>query len=210
MRKQPVLAAITAGWLSLYSSFPTNAALISRLDGQAYYDTESNLTWVADANLAVNSANTSSGLLTWADAMSWVSQLDIAGVTGWRLPTASQPDPGCSIQNNGASSGYNCTGSEMGFLFYNSLGSTAQSPANTGPFSNIQSRYWTSTDYAPNPVNAWDFDMSTGYQGFRDKRQYRYVWAVKTGDVAAVPLPASIWLMLSGVFGLFALRKHKK
>lgn len=38
-------------------SFSANAALVSRLGELAYYDTEADLTWLADANAAVGSVD---------------------------------------------------------------------------------------------------------------------------------------------------------
>ncbi len=85
------------------------------------------------------------GLMTWSQAMTWVGNLSYGGVTGWRLPTSDT----CM--------GINCTGSEVGHLFYNELGGTAFSSilTSTDPdlalFTNIQTYeyYWSHTEYAP-------------------------------------------------------------
>jgi len=96
----------------LFISTTTHAQLISRLGGQAYYDTESDLTWLTDATADGSRMN-------WHDANNWASNLIIDGVSGWRLPKTLQPDPSCSIQEEERGSvGYNCLGSEMGKLFY--------------------------------------------------------------------------------------------
>jgi len=50
-----------------------NAALVSRLGGLAVYDTDLNITWLANAN-------------------AWASGLTVGGFSGWRLPTTLQPD----------------------------------------------------------------------------------------------------------------------
>jgi len=50
---------------------------------EAYYDTVLDITWLADANAAGT-------LMNWVDAKAWVSNLNVSGITGWRLPT---PDP---------------------------------------------------------------------------------------------------------------------
>lgn len=52
--------------------------------------------------------------MSWLDAKAWSASLNIGGITGWRLPTA---DISCS--------GYNCSTSEMGHLFYDELGGIA-------------------------------------------------------------------------------------
>ena len=140
------LSAITFSLISLSS----HAALVGRdLDGnnltaEAWYDTVADLTWVADANLAQTSGFDSDGRMDWATATSWAANLDIDGVAGpdgWRLPTTQQPDPSCDLQSGGVSSGFNCTGSEMGNLYYNVLGNASGLPAftNIGPCSNVPS-----------------------------------------------------------------------
>ena len=100
-----------------------NAALLSRLSGQAVYDTDLNITWTADFNIH--------GLMTWASANTWADNLVLGGYSDWRLPTTMQPDATCSDQNNfvvpAISYSNNCTGSEMGHLFYTELGGVARS-----------------------------------------------------------------------------------
>jgi hypothetical protein len=101
------------------------------------------------ANYAQTSGYDADGLMNWADANAWAAGLDIDGIPGadgWWLPTSDT----CI--------GSNCTGSEMGNLFYNVLGNTEGSLSNTGPFSNVQSYYyWSSTEYAPDTRLAWYF-----------------------------------------------------
>jgi len=88
-----------------------------------------------------------------------VADLTVDGVDGWRLADTLQPDASCGSQSGSVSSGYNCTGSEMGNLFYNVLGNSAGSLSNTGPFSNVQSNYyWSATEYAPTTSNIWYFE----------------------------------------------------
>ena len=181
----------------------SHAALVGRdLDGnlttaEAYYDTDANLTWLANANAAGTTMN-------WANANAWAAGLDIdgtAGADGWRLPASDT-----CVE-------YNCTGSEMGNLFYNVLGNTAGSLSNTGPFSNVQSgEYWSSTEYAPNAGNAWRFFFDDGYQNDGFKILGNYGWAVQSGDVGAavVPVPAALWLFGSGLLALVGLGKQRR
>jgi PKD repeat protein len=110
------------------------------------------------------------------------------------LPTTLQPDASCSDQIDPGGgfdiqgSGAGCTGSEMGNL-YNVEGVTAASP---GLFSDVQvSDYWSSTEYAPNTGNAWDFSMALGTQSVGNKNNLNYAWAVQSGNVGAVPVPAA-------------------
>ncbi len=128
------------------------------------------------------------------------------------MPTTLQPDATCSasltnstygVQNYGTG----CTGSELGNLFYNGLGGVAGRSiattrnANYDLFANIQSSvYWSGTEYAPFPPYAWYFGTVVGGQYVDDKDFNGYAWAVRSGDVAAVPEPGVI-----GLFGIGAL-----
>lgn len=206
--------AITALLLAaLGASSAANAALLSRLGGAAVYDTDFNITWLANAN--------ANGLMTWSQANAWAAGLTVVGVSGWRLPTSLQPDATCSIQNSNGSNGYNCTGSEMGHLFFNELGGVAGVPiatthnANYNLFTNIQdaqaSTYWSGTsESAPNTNYAWNYSFASGYQGTDVKDNGLYAWAVRSGDVAAVPIPAAAWLFGSGLVGLIGFARRKK
>ena len=125
-------------------SFNADAALEPRLGGLAYYDTEADLTWLTDANASAGSVYDTflpgSGRMSWFDAYAWVGGLNVAGVTGWRLPDS---DTSCY--------GYDCIGSEFGNLFNNVLGNSSNNITNTGPFNNVQPLYWSATDWVGLP-----------------------------------------------------------
>ena len=197
--------AITAIAFVLSSS--ANAALVERLGGLAYYDTEADLTCLADANSA-------GSMLSLTAANTWVENLIVDGVDGWRLPETLQPDPGCSYQSADESSGMNCTGSEMGNMFYNVLGNTAGSLTNTGPFSNLfPTDFWSATTFEPEPGItdlAWGFNMGNGSQAWTVDRNSMFAWAVQSGDVSAVPVPAAVWLFGSGLIGLIGVARRKE
>lgn len=175
-----------------------HASLIDR-GGGLIYDTDLNITWLANAN--VNS------LMTWGNATIWAINLSYAGYDDWRLPTR---DTSCS--------GYNCTGGEMGHLFYDELGGTAAYSilSSTDPdlalFTNVQQSnlYWSGSEFAPDPHYAWGFDFNGGYQ-YADNKIYNggYAWAVRPGDVAAVPVPAAAWLFGSGLLGLAGVARRQ-
>ncbi len=197
--KSIALAATT-----LILSTSANAALIERLGGQAYYDDVANLTWLADANHAMTSGHDADGLMNWYDSMAWAASLNIDGVTGWRLPGSDS----CT--------GINCSNSEMGNLHYNVLQNPAGSFINAGPFINLPTNdgHWSSTD-APDPTNAYDFFFLDGTQNDHNSNTNTkefgelYAWAVHSGDVSAVPVPAAVWLFGSGLIGLIGFARRK-
>lgn len=174
----------------------------SVLGGQVVYDETTNLSWTSNANI--------NGPMTWNEANTWANNLVIDGVRGWRLPTSDQ----CI--------GFNCTGSELGDLFYNAVGSydivvsdggslSVFTPnSNYGLFSNFQSTYWSGTIDARNPTaNAMSFFPITGQQGSGFVLENRYAVAVRVGNVAAVPEPAAWALMVSGL-GLMAFLGRRR
>ena len=205
---------------------------------EAYYDTDLDITWLADANYAGTA-------MDWTTANSWAASL--YGNSGWRLPNTN-PVNGTNYNYNlsyqGTTDyGFNIsapgtqyagsTGSEMAHLFHNTLGDIGYcGPSNsteftcsgwqpgygltnTGPFSNIKSYlYWSATEYAPSPGVAWLFGFDGGEQttGGTDIDFIFYAWAVHDGDVgtAVVPLPAAVWLFSSGVLGLIGMARRNK
>ncbi len=207
-----------------------NAHLVGRLaatpggtDYQAYYNDEADLTWLADANV-------NNGVMNWTDANAWAAGLNVGGVTGWRLPdTIDVGNDGTTYTSiyQGVDYGYNITThSEMSNMFYNVLGNTARydtsgtatgctAPdyclSSAGPFTNLQSgSYWSATEYAPSTDLAWYFLMHFGDQRYYGKTSSLYAWAVLSGDVSAVPVPAAVWLFGSGLIGLIGFAKRKK
>jgi hypothetical protein len=197
----------------------------------AYYDTVLNITWLANANAGAGSSyddgvSTTDGRMTWQNAVNWATGLSYTvGSTvydDWRLPFVTDTGtPGCDFAYSGTDCGYNVQTkdgstvySELAHMFYNTLGNkayydTSGTPQsgwglhNAGPFSNLQSYvYWSGTGYAPNPSYAWQFVNSTGYQVNNLKDRELYAWAVRDGDIAAVPLPAALPLFGSALAGL--------
>ena len=149
--------------------------------------------------------NTTTGAMTWFGAQAWANNLSLGGYTDWSLPTTVP-----------ALSGYNQKGSQMGDLFYNQLGGVSSTSiatthnANYNLFTNVQSSvYWSGSENAPNPWAAWRFYTDYGSQNFDGKNGQLYAWAVRPGDVAAVPLPAATWLFLSGLMGVAGLKRRK-
>ena len=181
---------------------------------EAYYDTDRNITWLANANYAKTSGHDTDGKMTWDEATAWAASLSFTdGVNtydNWRLPTTLQPDASCG------SGPYfnNCTGSEMGHLFYAELGGTANQDIRSSAdpdlakFTNLVSyHYWSATEYASNTGVAWNFSFY-GSQSALDKSNDFYALAVSPGDVAAVPEAQTYALMLAGL-GLIGWRARR-
>jgi hypothetical protein len=196
---------------------------------EAYYDTDLDITWLADANYAKTTLFDTDGKMVWATANNWAAGLDVNGITGWRLPsTVDAGNDGCTFnpdQYNGEDCGYNITThSEMSHLFYVTLGNVdfydtsgnqdpnwSTSNHNTGPFKNLKSDfYWSGTSYAQDPSAAWKFAFLFGGQEDGDKAaQFNFAWPVHSGDITAVPLPAAAWLFGSGLIGLVGMRRKR-
>ena len=169
----------------------TGHATAVEADAQFAYDTLLNTTWYLLAN------NTG---LNWDNAKSWAAGLTVGTFSGWSLPAA---DPACGLA-------FNCTNSQMGELYYTALGNSAGGPlSNTGPFKNLLSIfYWSGTEYAPYPLLAWTFDTTIGFQYATGEGYDLYALAVRPGDVAAVPEPGTVALLLSGLAGVMVMRRR--
>ncbi|WKJ88923.1 DUF1566 domain-containing protein [Methylomonas montana] len=219
---------------------PAQAELLGRGGGTMVYDTDLNITWVADAmlfktlanasedpnsyvqdiidanngviydtpnsedgrdgvyNLSSFDLNTSNGRTTWFGALAWTNSLVYGGYSDWRLPTTSP-----------AAEGFNA-GSEMGHLFYTELNGSAHSHIpDSSLFVNTTNSFWTNRENQTSaPFNAWLFSLSNGSQSLAGKTAAYFAWAVRDGDVAAVPVPGAVWLFGSAILGFAALKRR--
>ena len=183
----------------------------------AFYDSELDITWLADASLATRN---------FSDASTWAANLRFHGTTGWRLPRVS-PVNGVAYQDGASSDDGSTdlgtalagvgwgTASEIGHLYYVTLGNSAcrirpclgSALSNTGPFSNLKAtplflhslHYWSDWnrdfDFPRPNEETWLFDMANGLQWQWLPGLEVLAWAVHDGDVPAVPLPPG-WLLL--------------
>ena len=168
----------------------TGSGLQANPGGQTVYDPVTNITWLANANLAASNTfglpactdpltpalcADPDGAMTLASANQYIANMNGArylGQTNWQLPAI---EAGCS--------NYNCAGNmnPMGNLFYAQLGFSQGMSVVTvpdiavGPFRNIQPYlYWTcmaatiqsacQTD-GPAPNFEWSYSFGSGFEG---------------------------------------------
>ena len=206
----------------LLGSFAAHAVPLQARDFNAdgvvdgYYDSGSNLTWLADANYARTIGFTGSspfvdGELAIDEAKAWLTTLNVNGVTGWRLPrTMPGVPPGVDpdfLEQQLQSGGYvrfqpTPEYSELAYLYYTTLGNSMGPRQNDGPFFNISSLYLTDL-YAP-------FLFDTGEQFVAAEMFPLHAWAVRDGDVLPVPEPATNALLMIGIAGLAVVCRRRK
>lgn len=201
------------------------------------YDTQYNLTWLADWN--VKGPTIHPAAVGWADTLSFtVSGREVAG---WRLPRVVDTGfPGCDLATGGTDCGYNVQAakdgqlySEFAVMWYTRLGNLGYAAAgssfaadgsvvpqpnwglsNTGPFSSMQLyEYWTGTLYPPetSAPRAWTFDLEYGFQFAYPALEALYAVAVRDGDIlaGAVPGPATLSMLLMGL-GIVVLASTRR
>lgn len=146
----------------------------------AYYDTEQDMTWLADALYG--------GRRDWNSADQWVESLRLGGYSDWRLPTVTGSPANPSV-------------GELYYLWVYELGnnSDAQHPTfvhNDGPFYNVEyyissgaynpsAAYWTSFhsgDYAA----AW-MTFNAFYINQVTEGTVYGVWVCRSGDSGWAP-----------------------
>lgn len=177
---------------------------------QAYYDTNQNITWLADTASAPESGNPPSSFMTWGAAMGWASGINIAGVSGWRLPEMDIYHDG--THEGGTAAGQNgTTDSEFDRLLKNE-GIYCDTGRCSGPFRNLTGAdYWSSTTYERLPKDAWTFSF---YYGGTNRYENKLLnsaiaWAVHDGDpFSVVPVPAAAYLFGSALGLMGVVRRN--
>ena len=201
-----LLCAVLLGFVTLSS----HAALISRLGGAAAYDDVLDITWATNASL--------SGPDTRAHQEAWASSLDYLGFDDWRLASMSvaaglPTGTTTSVVDCSTATELACRDNELGYMFYENLGGnilgtlTGNQVVDGVTLTNIQSYYWSGTEFDSNFT--WTFFFFSGDQGSIDHFSM-YGWAVRSGDVSAVPVPAGIWLFGSGLLGLIGISRRQR
>jgi len=183
--------------------------------GQTVYDPMTNITWVANANLAATNpfglplcttptspalCVAQDGAMAWASAGQFLANMNSAaylGQTSWEAPAIDTSCPG-----------YNCGGDKnpMGNLFYDQLGFTqgmsAVAPSNiaVGPFHNLQPYlYWSCVAAAiqdaceaAGPADNFEesYSFGSGFQGTDLLANDLYVTAYYVGPASTATSPA--------------------
>ena len=180
------------------------ADLIPRAGGAMVYDTERDMTWLADASYTktvfertCGEVGSPDGRMFWHAAKIFADEMEFAGYDDWRLPVLEETDPSCDTQGVAGSFGYNCSNSELGHMFYTLLGGQARTSIvevhneNFDLFQNIiDDIYWHDLEFSALPFIAWNFQTRDGYQNGNSKSIRLGVWPVRDGDVADVPVPS--------------------
>jgi hypothetical protein len=197
------------------------------------YDTTLDITWTRDANLSGQPK-------TWQDANAWAASLVLEGFDDWRLPSVSVsglPYPlnaatfgstftyACAVNYLGSPEEIACRDDELAYMYwYNLLGAGLDQTGNqvsylgTQLITNIQAAYWSSTAFFPNTNDrAWLVYFTAigspppgGYFQVQAESFPYAAWAVRDGDVAAVPEPASGLLLVSGLAALGYSRRKRR
>ena len=174
------------------------------------------------------------GKMNWNEATAWVQHLNFAGYDDWRLPAVG-PVNGLNFtltySDTGITDfGYNLgePSSELAYMHYTNLNNGSlyapfgirngcgdnlpeQCMFVTLPFSNLQpAEYWTGTEIAPSSDSVFHFNTAIGLQyGSTKAGDERFAWAVRDGDVTAVPEPNALLMMLIGALSLAIIRSQR-
>jgi len=209
--KNIVSASILIATLSC--SVTASATLIDRGNGMIY-DSNQNLTWLQDMNYAKTSGYDDDGLMGWDNAMAWASNLTYGGHDDWRLPKLTVwfplsgiifddgiiPDaslsstiylitselysvmaPECSVIDSGTS--VICAYPWMSH-FIN--------------INTISPPFWYGNEEG-NTAWAGQGVLSLTPTTLHPKSDQLQVWAVREGDVAGIPEPQSLALLVLGL-----------
>ena len=192
------------------------AALIGRLETspgsgvfQAYYDDQLGITWAQNAD-------TANGALLYANANDFVSNYSIDGIDEWRLPSADV-NGDTTIENCATAMEAACKDNEMGYMFYYNIGAdqftnpfVTGDPAVLALFPEFMANfYWSGTVVSATTAAHFNFNNGSNGESSFLLNSALFIWAVHDGDVGAIPLPAAVWLFVSGLAGLIGVCRYR-
>ncbi len=194
---------------TLMGRLPTTAG---GTDYQAAYDDVLDITWVTTAAL--------SGPGTWSGQVAWADGLNYLGFDDWRLASMSvaaglPTGTTTLVVDCRSASETACRDNELGYMYYHNIGGTVNSDQTGNKtvdgvlLTDIQRFYWSGTEL--DSSSAWGFNFLNGSQNSGIKSVIDlYGWAVRPGDVAAVPEPGTLLLTGTALVGLLGFGRRKR
>ncbi|MFZ2973930.1 MAG: PEP-CTERM sorting domain-containing protein [Ferribacterium limneticum] len=180
----------------------------------SYYDSVRKVTyddWHLAANAPVNGTWDHSKPVTTATG-TWNYGYSATGTTdyGYNIKSSNSELAFMYYVNLGLKGYYSPTGAYQSG--YGVPGTTYGDQADVGLVKNlVKYAYWSGTAYAAYPSNvAWYFDTSNGVQGSNGQSEQLAAWAVRPGDVAAVPEPETYAMLLAGMGLLAGVVKRRR
>jgi len=153
---------------------PTAIPSLIDLGNGLIYDRDLNVTWYQVSSDKLWTVGNSNTMIT-----TYLDNLNVNGITGWRLPRANKTDIEKNISNTG----------ELGHLYYTALGNTLSGGLQqTGPFTGLKAGpYWTKTvaiegtmkEYYVLDFNSGIWGVDCGMAGMSEGA---YVLAVHDGN----------------------------
>lgn len=206
---------IITGLLLSLNGWSAQAALVSRAGSTMIYDTDLDITWVADVNLFKTLADASGdanvyvqNIISANNGVVYSSPNNYSDINGaynlssadFNISTGGMTWFGAMAWTNSlvyggysdwrlsSTSSYNLVDAELAHLVYSELGGNIGSNIPDTPyFINEQpGSYWLNLEYVPNLNSALLFNTSYTDIRYTSKiAPYLHSWAVRSGDVSA-------------------------